>query len=102
MPARYHDRKNAQGLTELTMSNVFKINTTKLPAYAGVSDSKKGFLLFKVVAVHDADEDTVKSASADYKAALTAEYGAAYIATLKTKNKVSVNQRLLMGDMAAQ
>lgn len=96
------DRKNAQGLTELTMSNVFKIDTTKLPAYAGVSDSKKGFLLIKVVAVHDPDEDSVKAASADYKAALTAEYGAAYIATLKTKNKVSVNQRLLMGDMAAQ
>jgi peptidyl-prolyl cis-trans isomerase D len=102
IPAVTVDRKNAQGLTELTMSNVFKINTTKLPAYAGVSDSKKGFLLIKVVAVHDADEDTVKSASADYKAALAAEYGAAYIATLKTKNKVSVNQRLLMGDMAAQ
>ncbi len=102
IPAVTVDRKNAQGLTELTMSNVFKIDTTKLPAYVGVSDSKKGFLLIKVVAVHDADEDTVKAASADYKAALTAEYGAAYIATLKTKNKVSVNQRLLMGDMAAQ
>lgn len=102
IPAVTVDRKNAQGLTELTMSNVFKIDTTKLPAYTGVSDSKKGFLLIKVVAVHDADEETVKAASADYKAALTAEYGAAYIATLKTKNKVSVNQRLLMGDMAAQ
>lgn len=102
IPAVTVDRKNAQGLTELTMTNVFKIDTTKLPAYTGVSDSKKGFLLIKVVAVHDADEDTVKAASADYKAALTAEYGAAYIATLKTKNKVSVNQRLLMGDMAAQ
>jgi peptidyl-prolyl cis-trans isomerase D len=102
IPAVTVDRKNAQGLTELTMSNVFKIDTTKLPSYTGVSDSKKGFLLIKVVAVHDADEDTVKAASADYKAALTAEYGAAYIATLKTKNKVSVNQRLLMGDMAAQ
>ena len=102
IPAVTVDRKNAQGLTELTMSNVFKIDTTKLPAYIGVSDSKKGFLLIKVIAVHDADEDTVKAASADYKAALTAEYGAAYIATLKTKNKVSVNQRLLMGDMAAQ
>ena len=102
IPAVTVDRKNAQGLTELTMSNVFKIDTAKLPAYTGVSDSKKGFLLIKVVAVHDADEDTVKAASADYKAALTAEYGAAYIATLKTKNKVSVNQRLLMGDMAAQ
>ncbi|MFM1977912.1 MAG: hypothetical protein RLZZ151_427 [Pseudomonadota bacterium] len=102
IPAVTVDRKNAQGLTELTMSNVFKIDTTKLPAYTGVSDSKKGFLLIKVVAVHDADEDTVKAASADYKAALAAEYGAAYIATLKTKNKVSVNQRLLMGDMAAQ
>ncbi|PKO53367.1 MAG: peptidylprolyl isomerase, partial [Betaproteobacteria bacterium HGW-Betaproteobacteria-2] len=42
------DRKNAQGLTDLTMSNAFKIKTDTLPAYAGVADTNKGYLLIKV------------------------------------------------------
>ncbi len=37
------DSKTADGLTELTMSNVFKIDTANLPAYAGIADSKKGY-----------------------------------------------------------
>jgi peptidyl-prolyl cis-trans isomerase D len=102
IPSVIVDRKNAQGLTDLTMSNVFKIDAGKLPAYAGVSDSKKGFLIIKVIGVTDPSEDVVKTGEADYKSALAAEYGAAYIATLKSKNKVSVNQRLLLGDLNAQ
>jgi peptidyl-prolyl cis-trans isomerase D len=102
IPSVIVDRKNAQGLTDLTMSNVFKIDASKLPAYAGVSDSKKGFLLIKVIAVTSPDDEIVRTGEAEYKSALAAEYGAAYISTLKAKNKVSVNQRLLMGDLNPQ
>ena len=45
------DRKNAQGLTELAMNQVFKTNTAKLPAYSGLADSKQGYLLVKVIKV---------------------------------------------------
>jgi peptidyl-prolyl cis-trans isomerase D len=102
IPSVIVDRKNAQGLTDLTMTNVFKVNVNKLPAYAGVADSSKGYLLIKVVSVGDVDAETLASATSEYNAALTSEYGAAYVATLKSKNKVSINQRLLMGDAVAQ
>ena len=99
------DRKNAQGLTDLTMSNVFKIDTSKLPAYLGVADSKKGYLLIKVNGVQNKlteDEEAKKTAVANLRTALAAEYGAAYLGTLKADKKVSVNARLMMTDNAAQ
>jgi peptidyl-prolyl cis-trans isomerase D len=94
------DRKNAQGLTDLTMSNVFKIDTTKLPAYAGVSDSKKGYLLIKVTAVQNklADDEAKKAALLDLRTAMATEYSSAYIGALKANKKIFVNTRLMMSD----
>lgn len=92
------DRKNAQGLTDLAMSKVFKINTTKLPAYAGVASDKKGYLLVKVSKVNDmltTDEQTKKSATIDLKVALASEYVNSYVKTLRNNSKVKVNQSLL-------
>ena len=96
------DRKNAQGLTELTMSNVFKIDTAKLPAYAGISDSKKGYLLIKVTAVQNklADETAKKAALLDLRTAMASEYSSAYIGSLKADKKIFVNTRLMMSDSA--
>lgn len=92
------DRKNAQGLTDLTMSNAFKVNTEKLPAYAGVTDANKGFLLIKVSAVNAAlptEENARKAAKIELQAALAAEYVDAYLKALRNKGKVTVNQQLL-------
>ena len=96
------DRKNAQGLTELTMSNVFKIDTKNLPAYAGVSDSKKGYLLIKVTGVQNklADDEAKKTALLDLRTAVASEYSSAYIASLKANKKIFVNTRLMMSDSA--
>ncbi len=98
------DRKNAQGLTELTMSNVFKVDTTNLPAYAGVADSKKGYLLIKVTSVQNklADEEAKKSALLDLRTAIASEFSSAYIGTLKADKKIFVNTRLMMSDSASQ
>ena len=96
------DRKNAQGLTDLTMSNVFKIDTAKLPAYAGVADSQKGYLLIKVTAVNSklADDEAKKTALLDLRTAMASEYSSAYIASLKANKKIFVNTRLMMSDSA--
>jgi len=99
------DRKNAQGLTDLTMSNVFKIDASMLPAYAGVADSKKGYLLIKVTGVQSKltdDEAAKKAALVDLRTALAAEYGSAYLGALKADKKIYVNSRLMMSDNAAQ
>lgn len=94
------DRKNAQGLTDLTMSNVFKIDTKNLPAYAGISDSKKGYLLIKVTGVQNklADEEAKKAALMDLRTAVASEYSSAYIGSLKANKKIFVNTRLMMSD----
>lgn len=103
LPA-FVDRKNAQGLTDLTMSNVFKVDTSKLPAYAGIADSKKGYLLIKVTAVQNKldDDDAKKAALFDLRTAIASEFSSAYISTLKADKKIMVNSRLMMSDSAAQ
>jgi peptidyl-prolyl cis-trans isomerase D len=83
---------------------VFKVDTTKLPAYAGVADSKKGYLLIKVTSVQNklADEEAKKSALLDLRTAIASEFSSAYIGTLKADKKIFVNTRLMMSDNASQ
>jgi peptidyl-prolyl cis-trans isomerase D len=99
------DRKNAQGLTDLAMRNAFSVDASKLPAFKGVEDAQKGFLIIKVLAVHDqlTDDASVKeTAEKAYRAALAEEYSNAYIASLTAKNKVKINDQLLMSNSDAQ
>ena len=94
------DRKNAQGLTELAMNQVFKTNTAKLPAYSGVADTKQGYLLVKVIkvdALAPTDTEAQKVAKAELNAVLASEYLAAYRQSLREKAKVKVNEKLLLG-----
>jgi peptidyl-prolyl cis-trans isomerase D len=99
------DRKNAQGLTDLSMAQAFKIDTSKLPAYAGVADNNKGFLLIKVSRVDNAlsgDESEKKSAEMDLQAALASEYVTSYVRSLKEKSKITVNTQLMSSNLANQ
>ncbi|MDP3776726.1 SurA N-terminal domain-containing protein [Methylotenera sp.] len=93
------DRKNAQGLTQLAMTQVFKTDVTKLPAYSGLADSKLGYMIVKVVEVDTssiADAESVSTAKAELNQVLSDEYLAAYKQSLREKVKVTVNQRLLL------
>jgi peptidyl-prolyl cis-trans isomerase D len=94
------DRKNAQGLTELAMSQAFKTNAEKLPAYSGLADSKQGYLLVKVIkidALMPTDTEMQKVAKTELNAALASEYLAAYKQSLREKAKVTVNEKVLLG-----
>ncbi|WP_036302774.1 SurA N-terminal domain-containing protein [Methylotenera sp. L2L1] len=93
------DRKNAQGLTQLAMTQVFKTDVSKLPAYSGLADSKLGYMIVKVVEVDTssiADAESVNTAKAELNQVLSDEYMAAYKQSLREKVKVTVNQRLLL------
>ncbi|OIR17782.1 peptidyl-prolyl cis-trans isomerase D [mine drainage metagenome] len=95
------DRKNAQGLTDLAMNQVFKTNVAKLPAYSGLADNKQGYLLVKVLKVNElssSDVEAQKVAKAEINAALSSEYLAAYKQSLREKSKVKVNAKLLEGN----
>ncbi|MDP1658004.1 MAG: SurA N-terminal domain-containing protein [Methylotenera sp.] len=95
------DRRNAQGLTDIAMSQVFKTNPAKLPAYSGLADNKQGFLLVKVIKVEtasSADDEAKKVAKIALNAALASEYLAAYKQSLREKAKVTVNEKLLLSE----
>lgn len=93
------DRHNAQGLTDQVMSHVFKIDVNELPAYAGITNDNKGYVLVKVSSVSSGveavDETELKSAEMALEAALAAEYEAAYIESLRKGSDISVNSQLL-------
>lgn len=91
------DRKTAQGLTEPVMSQVFKINTAKLPAYAGFLDENRAYVIVQVSRIDNAlaDADAKKVAEAELEGAMAAEYITAYGKSLKLKTEVVVNRKLL-------
>lgn len=93
-------RRDAQGLTERVMDQVFKINTSKLPAHAGFADENRAFVLVKVSKVLNAldDDDEMKQrAHAEYEAALAKEYINAYGKSLKAKTDIDISRTILEG-----
>ncbi|HQQ34259.1 MAG TPA: SurA N-terminal domain-containing protein [Methylophilus sp.] len=92
------DRKNAQGLTDAVMNQVFKINTSKLPAYTGFMDEKRAYVLVEISRVNNNfsnDNVANEEAAANVQRATEAEYISAYLKSLKSKANISVNTKLL-------
>jgi peptidyl-prolyl cis-trans isomerase D len=92
------DRKNAQGLTEGVMNQAFKIDTSKLPAYAGFMNGKSSYTIVQVTRIGNVlatDEEAKKTAEAELEAAIAAEYVSAYGKSLKAKSDIVVNRKLL-------
>ena len=91
-------RKSAQGLTEGVMSQVFKVDASKLPAYAGFVDGKTSYSIVQVSRVDNAlatDDEAKKAAEAELQDAMAAEYISAYGKSLKAKSDIFVNRKLL-------
>jgi peptidyl-prolyl cis-trans isomerase D len=104
-PSVVVDRKNAQGLTNLAMTEAFKMEASKFPAYSGVANSNNGYLLVKVSKVENvlpAEESDKQAKKIELQSALSMEYVSAYIKSLKDKAKITVNQQLLSGEPASQ
>ena len=91
------DRKTAQGLSNVVMEHVFKINTSKLPAYGGFIDGNSAYTLVAISHVENAltDEEAKKTAELELEGAVAAEYISAYGKSLKAKTEVVVNRKLL-------
>lgn len=96
-------RKDAQGLTQLAMTQIFKTDVSKLPAYSGLADSKQGYLLVKVISLDNSaaeDQESLDKAAKELSAAINDEYLAAYKQSLRKRAKIKVNQRLLIENNA--
>lgn len=95
------DRRNAQGLTDAVMRNVFKVNTHILPAYYGFNEPNKGYTVIKVIAVNQKLKDSPEVADKAYKAyqaALGSEMSYAYVSSLKAKKDIQYNTKVLLSN----
>ncbi len=93
------DRRNAQGLSDGVMRNVFKVNTHTLPAYYGFNETNKGYTVIKVISVNQTLKETPEMAEQAYKAyeaALGAEMLHAYVTSLKAKKNIQLNAKVLL------
>lgn len=94
------DRKDAQGLTDAVMGQVFKVNVAKLPAYKGFADGNRAYVFVKVLGVSspvDEDDDMKRIAQSEYEAVLAQEFVSAYGLSLRAKADIEVSQKLLTG-----
>ena len=88
-------RENSQGYTGPVLAEVFKADASKLPAYAGLENAQGGFVLLKVTRVVDAgavDTAKRKAASEELRKLMGQEELDAYVASLKLKSDVKVQQ----------
>lgn len=92
------NRRNAKGLSDQVISSVFKVSVDRLPAYIGVKDASKGYLVIKVsrVAVEsDLNGTESQNVRGNFQQALAAEYASSYIKTLKASSKIILHSELL-------
>ena len=88
-------RENAQGFTGPALAEIFKADSAKLPAYAGVENAQGGFMLLKITRVTEAqtiDAPRRKAAADELRQLVGQEELNAYVAGLKLKADVKVVQ----------
>jgi peptidyl-prolyl cis-trans isomerase D len=88
-------RSNPEGLTEPALRQVFKTDSAKLPGYAGVEVPGGGYMLLRVSRVVEPQKiDTAqqKQLSESLAQIVGEEQFNVYLASLKSKAKVSLNK----------
>jgi len=92
------DRKNAQGLSDAVMKQVFRTDVSSLPAFDGVENSGQGFTLIRISQVEGAapeDADERNLLRSEMEGAIAEAYSEAYLNALKAKADITVNKQLL-------
>jgi peptidyl-prolyl cis-trans isomerase D len=83
------------GLPPEVLTRVFQVNPDKLPAYTGAANERGGFSIVRVIKVvtpSDADKARFDQASSRLSEQLGRELLNAYLASLKAKADVKINQ----------
>jgi peptidyl-prolyl cis-trans isomerase D len=91
------NRENAQGYGYAgpALAEIFKADVGKLPAYAGIGNAQGGFVLLKITRVVEADAVDIarrKAVGEELRQLLGEEELNAYVASLKLKTGVKVQQ----------
>ncbi len=99
-PARNVSRTAAQGLPTDSLRSVFKADTGKLPAYAGVAVPGNGYALYRISAVKGVgevgkDDPLGRALAQQYARFVAEEEFSAWMSTLKEKYPVEINKAAL-------
>jgi peptidyl-prolyl cis-trans isomerase D len=84
-----------QGFTPDAVAKVFQVNPDKLPAYVGTGNERGGYSIYKVLTVNtpsNADKAKMDAASGRLGDQIGRELSTAYVASLKAKSDVKINQ----------
>lgn len=98
IPALVVERKNAQGLPDEIVKKAFRIDATTPPAFDSIEKKNVGYSLIRVSRVDSAvptEEMEKKAFLSELQSALSDEYVSAYLASLKSKAKININNQLL-------
>ncbi len=91
-------RENASSMGKDALSQIFRADAGKLPAYTGIENPKGGYTLIKVSKVVEPDAiDPAKrkSYANQLRQAFAQEYSSAYLASLKQKADISIKKEKL-------
>ena len=94
-PVQLVRNKPEAGFTPNAVAQIFQANPDKLPAYLGAPNERGDFAIYKVQAVSTpatTDKSKLDAASAQLSEQVGREMLAAYLATLKAKADVKINQ----------
>ncbi len=86
------------GFSPDAVKRIFQANATKLPAYVGAANDRGGFAIYKVLAVNSppaGDAAKAELAGTRISEQLGRELVNAYVASLKAKAEVSIDQAAL-------
>ncbi|MDO8788075.1 MAG: SurA N-terminal domain-containing protein [Sulfuritalea sp.] len=98
-PAHSVSRSESKGLPPDALRAVFKVDTAKLPAHAGVVVPGNGYALYRIGSVKAGepgkDDPRGLALAQQYARSVAAEEFAAWMSTLKEKYPVEINQAVL-------
>ena len=93
-------RADKQGLSDPLINQIFKVDTTSIPAYAGLYDTSGEYFVIKI---NDVDyKDVTDQISIDlykeeYQAALVSAIKVAYIDDLRAESNIKINTERVLG-----
>lgn len=92
-PVRSVSRRNPGGLDPQTLRSVLAVDPAKLPAYTGAMRGEDGYLLYRVVKIVEPvpDAQQAKAAAERQARAAGAQQYEAYLTSLRSRAKISVN-----------
>jgi peptidyl-prolyl cis-trans isomerase D len=91
-------RQTTSGVDPAVLRAVFKTDVSKLPAYTGMADAEGGFVLFKIIRIHEPttlDEAKRKDLTEQLRQLVAQEQFNDYLDSLRQKAEVKINREQL-------